>query len=205
MIPDEVQEAIDSNPYMKFLYFKALNSRKILELGISKGVSTRVILVACKHNNLGHGNIGHLWSIDWGFELTGKEENPWTSKTIMEIERLKLSKYHTWIKKDILTIPDSWFKKHKFDLIFIDLDNLGPANYMEIVRKCGLSMNYGSKLLLHNIEVYSGLRDALMALIKDGNHKDGVSYKYEEFLHLHPMAGIITGLGIVTKDRSTHG
>lgn len=167
-IPDYIQEIIEDSrhngyPIIERLYLEAKKDKKILEMGINTGRSTRAILYGCRD-----GNQGHLWSIDWGLIWDGSEPNLCTFNTIKTIERLGLSKYHTWVKKNFYEIPDEWFKNNRMDVILVDFDANG--NYQEIIRKCLLSMRAESKLMVHNLNVFKSVKEAVLEVVKTGKY-----------------------------------
>ncbi|GAF82370.1 unnamed protein product [marine sediment metagenome] len=87
---------------LKILYSYAVKSKVIVELGVSLGISTRVLLLACKEGN------GHLWSVDIGscppIELWVKKRG--------------LDQYWTFIVMKDLEYAKTWNKP--IDLLFID-------------------------------------------------------------------------------------
>lgn len=188
-LPKEVQEIIDKHPivypFLPRLYFEAKQVKRILELGINVGNSTKTILYANRDGN------GHLWSIDWGVDATTPYYKNFTEETVNQIKKLGLDSHFTWVKRDFFNIPEEWFKNNSFDLIWVDVDNFGEK-YFELVRNLSLSMHKGSKLMMHNIIVYPESKLALMELTNDGK------YVYEEDL-TPSIEGRLCGLGILTK------
>lgn len=135
-VAEEVKELLKEQPtyqHLPYLYFEAKKARTILELGLRKGYSTRSLLYGLRD-----GKQGHLWSIDWG-------KNPETPKTVEHIVRSNLAEYFTWIKRDVTSIPDSWFKNHKMDLVFPDVP---PAHRKIFLNKPLLSLSKGSRLFI---------------------------------------------------------
>lgn len=158
------------------LYLRAKRAKDILEFGLRKGYSTRALLFGCRD-----GEQGHLTNIDWG-------KSGFCYDTVELIKKYELEKYFTWIKEDILNVPDEWFASHKFDLIFIDSGDDVDA-VMGIAKKVMLSMWEGSILLIHSILWDSVHKDTYLPYIQNTNE-----YDYEEIL-------VKYGLGILTKRR----
>lgn len=163
----------NSHPYLAFLYHIAKTADRILELGIGPGRSTKAMLLGCKN-----GDKGRLWSIDWGTD-------PSTRIAIREIEKLGLNEYFNWLQLDAEEIPIKWYEQNKVDLIWIDIDD---ANYPLIISLCIAAMHKGSKLLLHNIHVGRGEKEAI------SKYSTISGFQYEEINLGH-------GLGILTKTR----
>lgn len=163
----------NSYPYLAFLYHEARKVDRILELGIGPGRSTKAMLLGCKH-----GRSGHQWSIDWGHDAS-------TQMAVRDIEKTGLAEYFTWMKRDAEKIPVKWYEQNKMDLIWIDIDD---ANYPHIIRLCIAAMHKDSKLLLHNIHVGRGEKEAI------SKYAVLPGFDYEEINLGH-------GLGILTKIR----
>ena len=139
-IAEEVEALVRERPFhqhLPYLYLEAKKARTILELGIYRGYSTRSLLYGLRD-----GKQGHLWSIDWG-------KDPDTPRTVENIRSSDLNKYFTWIKRDITSIPDSWFEKHKADLVHADVPITPRKRFLN---KYLLSLHKGSKMLLFGIE-----------------------------------------------------
>lgn len=161
----------NSYPYIALLYHEAMKADRILELGIGPGRTTKAMLLGCKH-----GRGGHQWSIDWGRVHS-------THMVVQEIENTGFAEYFTWMKRDAEKIPVKWYEQNKMDLIWIDIDD---ANYPLIVSLCIAAMHKDSKLLLHNIDVGRGEKEAI------GKYASLPGFDYEEITLGH-------GLGILTK------
>lgn len=162
----------NSYPYLAYLYHEAKEADRILELGIGPGRSTKSMLLGCKRGG------GHLWSIDWG---TG----PSTHMAVREIEGMRLSEHFSWIQQDAEKIPLKWYEQNKMDLIWIDIDN---ADYPLILSLCIAAMHKDSQLLLHNIHVGRGEKEAI------SKYAYLPGFDYEEINLGH-------GLGILTRTR----
>lgn len=93
------------------LFTYAYYSKKILELGVMGGNSTRVMLLACKYGG------GHLWSMD---KCIPSIETI-VDATRVQIKGLGLDKYWTFICTDSMKYIPEW--KEKVDMIFIDSDH----------------------------------------------------------------------------------
>lgn len=172
MISSEVQRIIDGwwmdgydleppNPWLTILYMEALRTKNVLELGISKGRSTRTILYALK--SIHKWDECHLTSVDDGVRS-------WATKiTTKWIINSELKEYFTWVERDFFDMPDEWFKDRVFDLIYIDYDNFN--DYHEILRKCSLSMVKGSILLFHNVTHFNRASVAFQQFAKSDRFK----------------------------------
>jgi len=133
---EEVKEMVKRSQlvHLSYLYREALKTKRILELGLARGWSTRAMLYGLRDGN--KSGKFHLWNIDYG-------RNSFSGDTTNKIKESKLGKHFTWIHKNAFEVPDSWFKRHKFDLIFIDI----AGDKTELIRKCTLSLREGGVLI----------------------------------------------------------
>lgn len=149
------------------------NAKKIIDLGVHHGLSTRAFLIACYETD------GHVWSVDirdcpvaralinaWGLE------DRWTFTIMHDLEYVK-----TWKKGlvDLVMIDTS----HGYEHTLKELEAYTP-----LVRKGGL-------IFLHDIiPAHSGIKvhEALTEFLKKRMHA------YDYFLYKTPH-----GLGRLTK------
>ena len=129
---------------------KKLEARKIIELGVRKGISTQALLIACKELN------GHLWSVDI---------EPCV-ETVKRIKSLGLNKFWTFTVQDDLDFIKSW-ENGLVDVVFIDTSHtyehtLAELNmYSKLVREGGV-------LVLHDVNApkYPGVKRAIKDFLK---------------------------------------
>jgi len=157
------QEAKNMKEEVPILYNETikLNAKKIIDLGVQDGWSTRAFLLACKKTD------GHVWSVDIrDYPRTSHEiknwglSNRWSFFVMNDLEFIKL-----WNKGlvDIVMIDTS----HTYDQTLKELEE-----YSKIVRKGGI-------ILLHDIYIHR--RDVKVKEAMIDFLKQNPGWKYSEY------------------------
>jgi len=132
------------------LFGYGLQAKTILELGVHKGISTMIFLIACHQTN------GHLYSVDI-FECASTRE---------VVKTLRLEKFWTFTVIDDIEYAKTW--KMPIDVLFIDTSHLYEQTLAELKLYSPFLTEKGT-ILLHDTIGSPGVTQAAQKFIQENS------------------------------------